>query len=80
MLCCLQARLIGSNTITAAVADNVAMPDGSYSCTYMAPAAPGLYVLEVTADGKHVGGGPFSVRVSASSQNVLATHDAFMCA
>lgn len=60
----LQARLIGGNTITAAGADVTPLPDGAFSCRYVAPPQAGLYVLEVTADGRHVGGSPFSVRVS----------------
>jgi hypothetical protein len=69
MPCCsvlllLQARLIGSNTITAAEVEVRPLPDGAFSCSYLAPAQPGLYVLEVTLGGRHVGGSPFSVRVS----------------
>jgi hypothetical protein len=61
---CLQAQLVGSNTITAAEAKVSRLPDGTFSVSYVAPPQPGLYVLEVTVGGKHVGGGPFSVRVS----------------
>jgi len=60
----LQARLIGSNTITAATVNVAALTGDSFSCSYPAPQAPGLYVLEVTAGDRHVGGSPFSVRVS----------------
>jgi hypothetical protein len=63
-----QARLVGSNTLTVATVEVVAAPAGSdcsYTCTYTAPPTPGRFVLEVTSRGRHVGGSPFSVRVSA---------------
>jgi hypothetical protein len=59
----LQARLVGSNTLTAADVVVAELPGGAVSCSYSAPAAAGMYVLEVTAGGKHVGGSPFSVKV-----------------
>lgn len=62
--CCLQARLVGSNSLAAAVAEVTPLPLGGFCCSYKAPSTPGLYVLEVvTTGGKHVGGSPFSVRV-----------------
>lgn len=62
--CCAQVRLVGSNSLAAAVAEVTHLPLGGFCCSYVAPATPGLYVLEVvTTGGKHVGGSPFSVRV-----------------
>lgn len=40
--------------------------DGCYACSYTGPAA-GFYRLEVTSDGKHVSGSPFSVQVRSDS-------------
>lgn len=63
--CCAQVQLVGSNSLAAAVAEVTPLPLGGFCCSYVAPATPGLYVLEVVtaAGGKHVGGSPFSVRV-----------------
>jgi hypothetical protein len=70
-MCCavlLQARLVGSNTLTAADVVVAELPGGAVSCSYTAPAAAGMYVLEVTAGAKHVGGSPFSVKVKVCQQ------------
>jgi hypothetical protein len=62
-LYCSQAVLVGSNTIPVSSADVTPLPNGAFSCCYTAPASVGLFVLEVTYGGKHVGGSPFSVKV-----------------
>jgi hypothetical protein len=63
LLMFMQAQLLGSNTLPAAAVQSQALPGGRYSCSYTAPAAAGLYVLEVTSKGRHLQGSPFSVRV-----------------
>lgn len=66
----LQANLLGSNTLPVASISVKSAPGGCYSCSYTAPYVAGLYVLEVTAGGKHLRGSPFSVKVSTQCGNV----------
>eukprot|EP00878_Enallax_costatus_P035213 GHUV01039218.1.p1 GENE.GHUV01039218.1~~GHUV01039218.1.p1 ORF type:complete len:211 (+),score=52.32 GHUV01039218.1:306-938(+) len=62
----LQAQLLGSNTLPVAAVVIKPTAGGCYQCSYTAPAAAGLYVLEVTANGRHLRGSPFSVKVAST--------------